>query len=88
LDKESAMRNWRLGARAWQLAAAALGVTYFLGGCDPTLQATTQSGIITLSQSVFAAFLRAWVALWQEQVNAANSTTAQAIIDAAQRIIA
>lgn len=42
----------------WALAAVS-GLLLFLGGCDPTIRATVENGVITLSQSAFTAFLRA-----------------------------
>ena len=43
------------------IAASLLGASFFLGGCDPTLRATTEQGIINLSttalSSVFAALI-------------------------------
>ncbi len=55
------------GVVAVALAAAAL----FSTGCDPTIQATVQNGIITSSQSLLSAFLQAVTALIAEK----NSST-------------
>jgi hypothetical protein len=44
-------------------------------GCDPTIRATTENGIISLSQSFFGAFLQALVQLGAE----AKTTTAQTV---------
>ncbi|MEW6249849.1 MAG: hypothetical protein AB1716_04325 [Planctomycetota bacterium] len=51
------------------LSAAAL----FSSGCDPTLRATVENGVITASQSLFASFLQAVIQLNEEQ-NDPNST--------------
>lgn len=73
------MRRW------WRWAVAATGVTFFLGGCDPTLRATVETGIINVSTSLFGSILRALIELGQE---AQSGGTAQAVIEFAERIVA
>ena len=55
------MRN-RLGrvGNGWLLAAAS-GLLWLLCGCDPTIKATAENGLITVSQSFLTAFLQAAV---------------------------
>ncbi|MEW6198362.1 MAG: hypothetical protein AB1601_06830 [Planctomycetota bacterium] len=71
--------------RWWRWVVAAGGVTLFLGGCDPTLRTTVENGIINVSTSVFGAILRALIELGQE---AQSGTTARAIIDVAEHLVA
>lgn len=52
--------------RRYFLAAIGSGTTFLLSGCDPTIQATVEDGIITASNSLLAAFLRAIVELGAE----------------------
>ena len=52
--------------RRYSLAAIAAGATFQLGGCDPTIRTTVEDGIITASNSLLAAFLRAIVELGAE----------------------
>jgi hypothetical protein len=50
--------------RSKRLAAvAALGCGFLFGGCDPTLRATAESGIIAASNALFSSFLTAAVQL-------------------------
>ena len=78
------MRTMLNRVRRWTLLAAAGGSVLFLSGCDPTLKGTVEDGIITTSQSVFAAFLRALIELGDE----ANTATAQVLTNALERIVA
>lgn len=55
----------RTKCNVW-LVAAVGGLLLFLTGCDPTLQATIENGIITTSQSLFASVLRALINVAQE----------------------
>ncbi len=57
--------DW-LFARRWRLASVLAGIVLFLGGCDPTTQATVENGIITASTSLLGAFLQAAIALAQD----------------------
>ena len=45
---------------------AAGGSAFILGSCDPTLRATTENGIISVSTAALASFMTAVVELWQE----------------------
>ncbi len=42
-----------------RLAAMLSGGLFFLSGCDPTISATVENGIITLSNSFLASLLQA-----------------------------
>jgi hypothetical protein len=55
----------RTNRNGWLVTAGA-GLLLFLAGCDPTLQATIENGIITTSQSLFASVLRALINVAQE----------------------
>lgn len=79
------MLNRNARGRQWRLAAALAAGLAFLSGCDPTLQATIEDGIITASSSFVGALIRALIELASE-ANAA--ATAQLFTDAAQRIVA
>ncbi len=74
------MSRWR---RVCWLAAA-VGTTFFLSGCDPTLRATVENGIINVSTGLFGAFLRALIELGQE----AQSGKTAALFDHAARLLA
>jgi hypothetical protein len=70
------MRTGQTRVRDWWLAAAIGGLMLCLAGCDPTLQATIENGIISLSTSLLGSFFRALIDL----ANEANTTgTAQAL---------
>lgn len=70
----------------WRIALAASGTVLFLNGCDAQTRATVESGIITSSSSLLAAILRAVIELAGEAQS--DTTTAQAALDLAQRILA
>jgi hypothetical protein len=70
------MRTGQTRVRDWWLVAAIGGLMLCLAGCDPTLQATIENGIISLSTGLFGAFLRALVELAGETGTAG---TAQAL---------
>ncbi len=42
-----------------RLALLTAGTTLFLSGCDPTIQSTVQSGIISAANGLLTAFLTA-----------------------------
>ena len=67
------------------LVASASGTVFFLQSCDPTLRATIEDGIITSSASFVGSLIRAMIEVAAEQQ---STTTAQAIIDVAQRAFA
>jgi hypothetical protein len=57
------------------LILAVCGLALLVSGCDPTLQATVENGIISTSQSVFGSVLNAVIQLAQEQYTATHTTT-------------
>ena len=73
-DEELNMRE-RLGRRQWWLVAAVVASLAFTTGCDPTLKATVEDGIISLSTSFFSAFLQALLQLGEEAQTADTTTT-------------
>ncbi len=50
----------------WRLSFLAAGSTLILGGCDPTLRATVENGIISSSTAFLGALLQAIMQLVQE----------------------
>ncbi len=57
------MRNGKTrAAEAWLLATIG-GLLSFLCGCDPTIRATVENGVISLSQTLFGSFVSALIAL-------------------------
>lgn len=48
------------------IAAMACGSAFLLGGCDPTLRATTENGIINLSTALLNALVQATIQVYQE----------------------
>lgn len=76
------MSKWWNGTRWWRLGALLGGGTYFLESCDPTLRATVEDGLISVSTSLFGSFLRAAIELGQE------GSTTTAAIEMVQRIVA
>jgi len=52
------VRAYRFARR---FAPLTIGSTFILGGCDPTIQATVENGIISASTSFLGAFLQALV---------------------------
>lgn len=69
------MRTSHTRARGGWLIAAVCGLALLGSGCDATLKATLEDGIITTSQSLFSSFLTAMIELAQEQYNTTNSTS-------------
>lgn len=65
-DKE--MRVLKRFGRSIQMRvlAGAAGSALLLGGCDPTIQATVENGIITATNSLIASFFQAVLQLSQE----------------------
>jgi hypothetical protein len=63
--------SWR------RVVLLAAGATFFLGGCDPQLRETIESGIISASTSLLGSLLQAFVQLAQE----ANQQTARILSD-------
>ncbi len=59
----------------WSAAAALAASALFSTGCDPTIQATVQNGIITTSQSLLTATLQAITALIHERNSQTSGTT-------------
>ena len=49
------------------LAAVVAGSLLLTTGCDPTTQTTLENGVISASQSLFGAFLRAVLEIGAEQ---------------------
>ncbi len=66
-------RHWT----RWGLLAVVL-LAVFITGCDPTIRATVENGVISSSTALFGSFLRAAIELWQESVTA-NSTAAMIV---------
>lgn len=64
-------------ARRALLALSGAGTVALFEGCDPTLRATAEDGIITTANGLFASLLRALIELGQEQ----PQQTVQAILD-------
>lgn len=60
------------------LASAALGTTLQLGGCDPTIRATVESGIINATTSFLTTFYQALfqVLIEAQQADDPNQTAA------------
>jgi len=50
----------------WRLSILAAGSALFLGGCDPTLRATVEDGIISSSTAFLGSLLQAILQLVQE----------------------
>jgi len=65
----------RLGRRQWWLVTVIVGSLAFTTGCDPTLKATVEDGIISLSTSFFSAFLQALLQLGTEAQQTTTPTT-------------
>ncbi len=80
------MREMQRCRERWLVVVAA-GVLVLTAGCDPTLQATVEDGIISLSTSFFGALLRAILELGAE-AQEAKGTAAALLADAAGRIFA
>lgn len=72
-DKERIMRTYRKHARGRWLVAAVCSLALAASGCDATLKATVEDGIITASQSLFGSFLNALIQLAQEQATSTSS---------------
>ncbi len=53
------MRRMMQRGHLIRLAAMLSGGLFILGGCDPTLQATVENGIITTSNSLLASLFQA-----------------------------
>ncbi len=51
----------RLNNAFWRTMITLTGSVMFLQGCDPTLRATVEDGLITTSTSLFGAFMRAFI---------------------------
>ncbi len=62
-------RGTMLSTEAWLLATLG-GLLALVSGCDPTIKATVEDGVITVSQSLFGAFITALIQLAGE----ANTT--------------
>lgn len=61
--------RFRMRIRRWfgvRMAAAALGTSLLLGGCDPTLRATVENGIINSSTAALGSVFAAMLQLFQE----------------------
>ncbi len=56
------------------LALALSGAALFSTGCDPTLQAAVENGIITSSQSLLASILQAAIAVAGEKTTGTTGT--------------
>lgn len=65
-EEDDRMRLAYLNRGLVRLALLGSGTALFLQGCDPTLRATTENGLITLSTSFLASFLRAAIEVAQE----------------------
>jgi hypothetical protein len=72
--EEQIMRTSRNYARSGWLLAAVCGLAFLVNGCDATLKATIENGVITTSQSLFGSVLNALIQLGQEQYNATHTT--------------
>lgn len=62
----------RMTARACRLGMWLVGTSLLFGGCDPTLRATAENGIISVSQGLLGSLLLALTELFQES-NAATA---------------
>ncbi len=58
-----------------RFALLTAGATFLLGGCNPQLRGTVEDGIISMSTSLLASLLQAFLQLAQE----ANDQTARAL---------
>lgn len=70
----------------WRLAPVAGGSVLFLEGCDTQTRAAVENGIITASNSLLGAFLRAVIELGTEA--AKSDATARAVIDMVHQVFA
>lgn len=61
------------GFRLMRWVVALTGMTFILGGCDPTIQTTVENGIISASNSLFTAFLQAAVQVVTEAVSTTSA---------------
>ncbi|GEM_PF-1612446 len=61
-------------AGRWLVIAVSMLVP-FMTGCDPTVRATIEDGIINVSQSLFASFLRALIELGEEAQQTSDGTS-------------
>ncbi len=57
------MRSGTIRATEGWLLATLGGLLTFLSGCDPTIRATVENGVISLSQTLFGSFISALVQL-------------------------
>ena len=69
-------RNWKTVAKLQLLTLAGGGTLLQFSGCDPTLRATFEAGIIDAVTAVFGSFLQAVVELITENIASAASTMA------------
>ena len=46
-----------------------------MAGCDPTLKATVENGVIAASQSLFGAFIQAFIQVAQETATGASGAS-------------
>jgi uncharacterized protein (DUF2236 family) len=69
------------------VALAAGGSVLFLEGCDPTLRATVEDGLITASTSLFGALLRAGTELFGEVRDALTNDATAMITDTISQIV-
>jgi hypothetical protein len=60
------MRNQFWNRARLALAGGATGTLFQFGGCDPTVRAALEDGIISLANSLLAAVLQAILQLFQE----------------------
>lgn len=60
------MRVTRQKVRWLRLATLGMGTTLFLNGCDPSIKATIEDGVITLANSFLAALFQAFVQIGAE----------------------
>lgn len=60
----------RIISRCLRFAPWLVGTSLLFGGCDPTLRATAENGIINLSQALLTSFLSAITQLIQESAAA------------------
>lgn len=62
--------------RVWSVFAVGLGTAFILGGCDPTIQATVENGIITSANAALGSLFQAGLQLANESL--ANNNNANA----------
>ncbi len=67
----------RRNSRKWLPVLAVVGLLTLSTGCDPTLRASVEDGVISVSTAFFGSLLQALVTLGTEQATGTTTTTAE-----------